>query len=46
MYFYISFLVQKNRQPFIDDIIEPELYAYLISITTSGGSYVHKIGGS
>ncbi len=35
----------KNRHPFIDDIIEPELYAFMTSIVASRGSYVHKIGG-
>lgn len=35
----------KNRQPYIDDAIAPELYAYMTSIFTSLGSYVHKIGG-
>ena len=35
----------KNQQPFIDEVIEPELYAYMTSIFTSCGSYVHKIGG-
>jgi len=35
----------KNRQLFIDDDIIPELYAYIISISASKGSYAHKIGG-
>ncbi len=35
----------KNRHPFIDKDIEPELYAYITSISTSCGCYVHKIGG-
>jgi putative transposase len=35
----------KHRSPLIDADIEPELYAYMISVFTSCGSYVHKIGG-
>ena len=35
----------KQRRPFIDEVIESELYAYLASICKSRGSYVHKIGG-
>ncbi|MBA3958250.1 MAG: IS200/IS605 family transposase [Parachlamydiaceae bacterium] len=35
----------KDRYPFIDEEIQPELYAYIISTTASYGSYVHKIGG-
>ncbi|MDR3624562.1 MAG: IS200/IS605 family transposase [Chlamydiales bacterium] len=35
----------KNRRTFIDEAIESELYAYIASIFTSSGSYVHKIGG-
>ena len=35
----------KNRHPCIDSTIEQELYAYIISISASCGSYVHKIGG-
>jgi putative transposase len=35
----------KNRHPFIDEVIEPELYAYVTSILASHGSYVYKIGG-
>ena len=35
----------KNRQPFIDSRLEPELHAYLTTICASHGSYVHKIGG-
>ena len=44
LFFHIVFST-KNRQPFIDENIEPELYAYMSSIATSNGSYVHKIGG-
>jgi putative transposase len=35
----------KNRDPLIDEIIAPEMYAYITSIFVSCGSYVHKIGG-
>ena len=35
----------KNRSPFIDEDIESELYAYIISISSSLGCYVHEIGG-
>ena len=35
----------KNRHPFIDEDIEPELYAYMTSIFIAHKSYVHKIGG-
>jgi REP element-mobilizing transposase RayT len=35
----------KNRHPFIDEVIESELYAYITSISVTCGSYVHKIGG-
>jgi REP element-mobilizing transposase RayT len=35
----------KHRSPLIDENIEPELHAYMISVFTSCGSYVHKIGG-
>jgi len=35
----------KERYPFIDDHIEPELYAYITSIVASHGGYIHKIGG-
>lgn len=35
----------KQRHPFISHDIEPELYAYITSIVSSNGSYVHKIGG-
>lgn len=35
----------KNRSPFIDIAIEPELNAYITSINSSRGSYMHKIGG-
>lgn len=35
----------KNRHPFIDAEIESELYAIITSISSSCGSYVHKIGG-
>lgn len=36
----------KNRVPLIDPEIETELYAYLITILASYGSYVHQIGGT
>jgi putative transposase len=36
----------KNRHRFIHEEIEPELYAYIISISASYGSFVHKIGGT
>ena len=35
----------KNRQPYIDEVIQPQLYAYMTSIFSTCGSYVHKIGG-
>src|SRR3984885_2926785 len=35
----------KNRQSLIDEQIESELYAYMVSIAVSHGSYVHIIGG-
>jgi putative transposase len=35
----------KNRHPYIDEEVAPELYAYIASIVTSHKSYVHKIGG-
>jgi REP element-mobilizing transposase RayT len=35
----------KNRQPFIDINLEAELYAYIVSVSSSHGSYVYKIGG-
>lgn len=35
----------KNRHPFIDENIEPELHAYIASISSQHGCYVHKIGG-
>jgi REP element-mobilizing transposase RayT len=35
----------KNRRLIIDADIEPELHACLVSISTSMGSFVHKIGG-
>src|SRR6187431_3097209 len=35
----------KNRVPFIDKTIMPELYAYITSISTANGSYIHNIGG-
>lgn len=35
----------KNRQPFIDEVIEPELYAYISTLAVSNGSYIFKIGG-
>jgi putative transposase len=35
----------KNRYLFIDEKIESELYAYIVSISKTCGSYVHKIGG-
>jgi len=35
----------KNREPWIDSNIEPELYAFLVSISANHRSYVHKIGG-
>ena len=35
----------KNRQLFIDENIESELYAYMTSLFVENKSYVHKIGG-
>jgi putative transposase len=35
----------KNRQPYIDENIASELYAYMVSISAPSGSYVYKIGG-
>jgi len=35
----------KYRAPLIDESIQPELYAYITSIVSSHGSYLHKIGG-
>jgi putative transposase len=35
----------KNRHPFIDEAVEPEMHAYMVSIAAASGSYVHKIGG-
>jgi REP element-mobilizing transposase RayT len=35
----------KNREKLIDPVIEPELYAFLVSNISKKGTYVHKIGG-
>ncbi len=35
----------KNRMGYIDEQIEPELYAYLVSVLNDNGSFVHRIGG-
>ena len=35
----------KNREPFIRPEIESELYAYIVSISSTFGCYVHEIGG-
>ncbi len=35
----------KNREPFINETIESDLYAYMTSIAAAKGSFVHKIGG-
>ena len=36
----------KNRNSYIDENVESELYAYISSISLSHKSYVHKIGGT
>lgn len=35
----------KHRESLIHKIIAPELYAYIVTISASLGSYVRKIGG-
>lgn len=35
----------KQRRPFITPNIESELYAYITTLVSAQGSYMHKIGG-
>ena len=35
----------KNRIPMIDSSISGQLYAFLVSLSSELGNYVHKIGG-
>ena len=40
-----SIFSTKQRQAFIDELIQPELYAYITTLAVSYGSFVHCIGG-
>ncbi len=36
----------KNREPFIQPEVKDELYAYIVSISSDLGCYIHEIGGA
>ena len=36
----------KNREPLVDELIEPEVHAYLATVCKSIGCPAHKIGGT